>query len=434
MSARNYLSAREKSNKLIDCLPNINNQKFGCRAGFDLPVLSANTSNFINRNLKYSFDIQSYRTDSDERAATPFSDFFSESESGTPDFHSEESDSSSGSALRRNTAEATNILALEWERIERTLYDEEGEKSTRAQIIEECKQWRQLHPQLRIVGKPIPLPEKKLYYRQTEHDEVIAMHYSDYEQFSESEERLSQSSSDVTPQNSPRVSIAEDMYEPKLSREKVTFQPMYHEENELPNNFCSLLQITPMQIRSPPYRKRQNTSILRSDLASSRWMRSSRPDSSMNCDRNSAKSFVSLDTRNCSNTLSASERNKLLNSRVVTARHRDLTRLEPLYDPEYTQNDITKISNNVSHYNIRKVSLPPLLLEEDRRKVVHIGSGKKNTLKAKKSASKGFYQLDKFDCTAVCVTLRISSPARSVRLWSKIPVTPDLRDFGNYVF
>lgn len=68
---------------------------------------------------------------------------------GTPDFHSEESDSSSGSALHRNTAEATKTLVEEWERIERTLYNEEGEKSVRSNIIEECKQWRQLHPQLR---------------------------------------------------------------------------------------------------------------------------------------------------------------------------------------------------------------------------------------------------------------------------------------------
>lgn len=70
---------------------------------------------------------------------------------GTPDLHSEESDSSSGSALRRSTAEATKTLANEWERIERTLYDEEGEKCSRPQIIEECKQWRALHPQLRCV-------------------------------------------------------------------------------------------------------------------------------------------------------------------------------------------------------------------------------------------------------------------------------------------
>lgn len=67
----------------------------------------------------------------------------------TPDFRSEESDSSSGSALRRSTAEATKTLATEWERIERTLYNEDGEKSSRPQIIEECRQWRELHPQLR---------------------------------------------------------------------------------------------------------------------------------------------------------------------------------------------------------------------------------------------------------------------------------------------
>lgn len=71
--------------------------------------------------------------------------------SGTPDFHSEESDSSSGSVLRRSTAEASKTLSEEWNRIERTLYSEDGEKSTRPNILEECKQWRQLHPQLRWV-------------------------------------------------------------------------------------------------------------------------------------------------------------------------------------------------------------------------------------------------------------------------------------------
>lgn len=68
---------------------------------------------------------------------------------GTPDFHSEESDSSSGSAFKRNTAEATRILQEEWDCIERTIYDEDGEKCSRPHMIEECKQWKQLHPQLR---------------------------------------------------------------------------------------------------------------------------------------------------------------------------------------------------------------------------------------------------------------------------------------------
>lgn len=69
--------------------------------------------------------------------------------SDTPDLHSEESDSSSGSVLRQTTAEATKILWDEWEKIERTIYGEEGEKCTRPQMLEECRQWRQLHPQLR---------------------------------------------------------------------------------------------------------------------------------------------------------------------------------------------------------------------------------------------------------------------------------------------
>ncbi|XP_013200185.2 uncharacterized protein LOC106142827 [Amyelois transitella] len=387
MSARNYLSAREKSNKLGDCLPNINYQKFGFRSGQEFSAYSANTSNLLNRNINYTYEPY----DSVERAGTPFSDFFSESETGTPDFQSEESDSSSGSVLRRNTAEASKILAAEWERIERTLYDEEGEKCNRPQIVEECKQWRQLHPQLRVVGKGLPLPEKRLCYRQMDHDEVIAVHYSDYEQFSESEERLSQSSTDVTPQNSPRVSICEEVQESKLSREKVSFYPMFDDEPGLPDSFCSLLQITPLQIRSPSQRKRYNPSILRSELASSRWMRTSRPDSSINCDRNSAKSFVSLDTRNYGNiALSASDHNKLY-GRVVTARHRDLARLEPLCSPELQQSDITRLTNGIpQQYSLRKVSLPPLLLDEEKRKAT-VNSAKK--YKIRKTLPKNIFQL-----------------------------------------
>lgn len=220
------------------------------------------------------------------------------------------------------------------------------------------------------------------------------MHYSDYEEFSESEERLSQSSTDVTPENSPRPSIAEELCEQKLAREKVSFYPVYNDEQELPDSFCSLLHITPIQIRSPSHRKRQNPSILRSELASSRWMRNPRPDSSINCDRNSAKSFVSLDPRNYGNmALSASERNVVINNRVVTARHRDLARLEPLCTPDMVQNDFTRLPNGISpHYNIRKVSLPPLLLEEEKKKV---GSAKKHIMRSRKTVAKSGYQFDR---------------------------------------
>lgn len=198
-----------------------------------------------------------------------------------------------------------------------------------------------------------------------DHEEVIAMHYSDYEQFSESEERLSQSSTDVTPQNSPRIPINGDvLYEPKLSREKVSFK--LEENFDLPDSFCSLLHITPIHIRSPSHKKRHNASILRSDLASSRWMRK-RPESSIHCERNSAKSFVSLDPRN----YVASDNNKLMNARVLTARHRELARLEPLYT-----NEVARTSNSVPQFNLRKVSLPPLLMEEEKRKV-SVGSAKK---------------------------------------------------------
>ncbi|XP_023934625.2 uncharacterized protein LOC112043450 [Bicyclus anynana] len=379
MSARNYISsAREINiNKLIDCLPQINQQKCGYRSGQELPALSANAGSVINRNLLFSCKIPSYSGDSLERTSTPLSDFFSESETGTPDFNSEESDSSAGSAFRRNTAEASKVLAAEWARIERSLYDEEGEKCTRPQILEECRQWRKLHPQLRVIGKAVPLPDKRLCYRQIEHEEVIAMHYSDYEQFSESEDRLSQSSSDVTPQNSPRISITGDTYEPKLSREKVSFK--LDEDTELPDTFCSLLHITPIQIRSPIYRKKPNQSILRSDLASSKWMRK-RPESSI-YERNSAKSFVSLDTRNYMGL----DNSKIVNARVLTARHREMARLEPLYTPEL-KTEVSKLGNG-THFHIRKVSLPPLLLEEEKRKVN--GSARKFS-KSRKGPSKNY--------------------------------------------
>lgn len=206
------------------------------------------------------------------------------------------------------------------------------------------------------------------------------MHYSDYEQFSESEERLSQSSTDVTPQNSPRVSVTEDIYEPKLSREKVSFK--LEDEIDLPHTFCSLLHITPIQIRSPSHRKRHNPSVLRSDLASSRWMRK-RPESSIHCERNSAKSFVSLDTRN----YIAADNNKVLNARVLTARHRELAKLEPLYTPEYPPHEGSRMHNGLQHFSIRKVSLPPLLLEEERRKI-SISSAKK--LSRPKKTPKGY--------------------------------------------
>lgn len=258
------------------------------------------------------------------------------------------------------------------------------------------------------MGKAIQLPDKRPGQRTIEYDEVVAMHYSDYNEFSESEERLSQSSTDVTPQNSPRPSVCDNTNDlkvlwdktshledqPRLLRDKLLTFSTGDSQRDLQDTFCSLLHITPVQIRSPSHRKRQNPSILKSEIASSRWMKSSRPDSSLNCDRNSAKSFVSLDTRNYGNTaLSASERNKLLNSRVTTGKHRDIARLEPLFTPDIIQNEIYRLPNGTAHpYNIRKVSLPPLLLEEEKKKVSN-NSGKK-TSKIRKN-SKNSYQLDR---------------------------------------
>lgn len=84
MSARKYiLSARERNiNKIIDYLPQISHQRASFRSGQELPALSANAGNFVNRNLNYSYKIPQYADDSLERASTPFSDFFSESETG----------------------------------------------------------------------------------------------------------------------------------------------------------------------------------------------------------------------------------------------------------------------------------------------------------------------------------------------------------------
>ncbi|XP_041970941.1 uncharacterized protein LOC121727278 isoform X2 [Aricia agestis] len=364
MSARNYMfSAREKSNKVIDCLPQIYEQKHFQRTSRNLPTHSANSRNYVNRNINCSYTLNNLVSDNLDRVGSPYSDFFSESETGTPDFRSEESDSSAGSALNRSTAEATKTLEDEWERIERTIYDEDGEKSHRPQIVEECEQWKQIHPQLR--------------YNDREHEEVIAMHYSDYEQFSESEERLSQSSTDVTPQNSPRPYIADDFWEsPGISRFPRERRCYRDDESDLSDTFCSLLHITPVQMHSP-FKKRQNPSILRSDLASSKWMRNRRPDSSINYGRSSAKSFISLDVKNYK-TISASDNSKIINGRVLTARQREMAKLEPLYTPEAI-NELSGYSNEHQSHT-RKVSLPPLFVEDDRRKI--------NTSSARKSSKR----------------------------------------------
>lgn len=84
MSARNYiLSARERNiNKVIDYLPQINHQKSGYRSGQELAAQSANGTKLLNRNLNFAYKIQPYATEFFDRAGTPFSDFFSESETG----------------------------------------------------------------------------------------------------------------------------------------------------------------------------------------------------------------------------------------------------------------------------------------------------------------------------------------------------------------
>lgn len=230
----------------------------------------------------------------------------------------------------------------------------------------------------RILGKAISIPDKRLHYRQIEHEEVIAMYYSDYEQFSESEERHSQSSTDVTPTNSPRTSTS-DIPETRLSREKISYQCT--PEIDLSTTFSSLLQIKPIQIRSPTHKKKQNQSILRSDIASSKWMKSYRPDTSMNIGRNSAKSYISLDyTKNLSNINSLESR---VSTRIFTARLRE-SNLQPLYSPEL-HNGVFR-NGSQPHHIMRKVSLPPLLKEDEKKKMA-VGSAIKQN-KYRKNSNK----------------------------------------------
>lgn len=80
MSARNYLSAREKNINRVDCLPNISQQKKFRRS--ELPALSANAYN-LNRNLVYSYN-NNFPGDNLERSGSPYSDFLSDSENGEP--------------------------------------------------------------------------------------------------------------------------------------------------------------------------------------------------------------------------------------------------------------------------------------------------------------------------------------------------------------
>lgn len=77
------MSDREKNTgKSFDSLPKINHQKYGFRSGQELPPLSANTK-LVNRNLNFPYKLQNFNFNCFERAGTPFSDFFSESETGT---------------------------------------------------------------------------------------------------------------------------------------------------------------------------------------------------------------------------------------------------------------------------------------------------------------------------------------------------------------
>lgn len=123
-------------------------------------------------------------------------------------------------------------------------------------------------------------------------------------------------------------------------------------------------------------------------------MRQHRPDSSLHSDRTSAKSFVSLDTRNCGLVLSASERNKVLVNRVNS---RYGKRLHPLYTPDLPPQEMYKLPSSMHSLTSRKVSLPPLMIEEEKRKMVAVSSPQKLNvnIKPRRSMSRSFLNLER---------------------------------------
>lgn len=410
MSARQDVS---RENTLNDnTLPTIKQKYSGDKNknGFSETIKSS-------RNISYNFGNSIVYTNNLSPQELPYYDYFSESDSGTgtPDLVSDESDSSAGSALSRNDAAATKILAEEWEKIERTLYDEDGEKVDRRNLIEECKQWKLLVPHLRILGKKIPIPEMRHYFRRTEEEEVHALNRTDCSDFSESEERLSDSSlSDTTLYNSPIIQTPRNCKNIPASASSV--------RNALPNNdlknfqdsFNSILQITPLYQRTPSAYSgrsyRQYSSILKSEISSSKWTRNTSPDivilpqnldnpHNMYDNRNSATPLLSLGSRKSAlSTLSAKDTNKLVNGkRVLTARQRDMSSLSR-YQPMQSRHSVileSKIKNNRvynsfdSNKSKGKVSLPPILHLEEKSKLAHPNSAivSKHSSKGQRSSN-----------------------------------------------
>lgn len=63
----------------------------------------------------------------------------------------ESSGSSASSMFSWADPDATSLVAEEWEKIQRTLYDEPGPKVQHKRLIDECNQWKQMYPHFRFV-------------------------------------------------------------------------------------------------------------------------------------------------------------------------------------------------------------------------------------------------------------------------------------------
>lgn len=67
------------------------------------------------------------------------------------------SGSSASSMFSWADPDATTLVAEEWEKIQRTLYDESGPKVLQKHLIDECNQWKSFYPQLRYIFSIIDL-------------------------------------------------------------------------------------------------------------------------------------------------------------------------------------------------------------------------------------------------------------------------------------
>ncbi|XP_077287931.1 uncharacterized protein LOC143912520 isoform X2 [Arctopsyche grandis] len=87
------------------------------------------------------------------------------------------SGSSASSMFSWADPDATTLVAEEWEKIQRTLYDEPGPKVLQKHLIDECNQWKSFYPHLRIIGKRYKLKnEESDEFHDTE-EEILATQY-----------------------------------------------------------------------------------------------------------------------------------------------------------------------------------------------------------------------------------------------------------------